>query len=404
MLERPQGGGHVLPGNDLLPAHAGMVITRGLREWACLLPLDVGFETVQRLLGWITREEAVLSERELPVLVRQHAQELRAAEAGEIARLRADPQKAKGARPQLAPRAETRRSAAWPAELNAAVAEALAADPATPPKGIAPSVWARVLAVRREEAGEQEVASLARLGPQLAPGEVLAAVDEVLVRQPKPRTFAELRTARIVTEHGARYLCGVGEAFVETLAVWLPVVVGRAGKLTLVSDGARWLEPLIAALCQSVAQLVVILDWYHLMKKCKDRISRMGLGREAGRALWKRIRGPLWRAEGEKVQEALEEQRAVAKAQEPLDELEQYLRRYEGALPAYEKRYIQRQYIGSGLVEKANDLLVARRQKRKGMHWSLETSEALARLKALRLNHEWDSYWAKRKLPRLVAG
>ena len=55
------------------------------------------------------------------------------------------------------------------------------------------------------------------------------------------------------------------------------------------------------------------------------------------------------------------------------------------------------------LVEKANDLLVARRQKRKGMHWSRETSEALARLKALRLNHEWDAYWDQRQLPRLVA-
>jgi hypothetical protein len=404
VLQRPQGGGHVLPGNDLLPEHEGMLITRGLREWACLLPLDVGFETVRRLLGWITREEAVLSEREVPVLVREHAQELRAAEAGEIAALRADPEQAQTVRPNLAPRAEPRRQAAWPAELNAAVEAALGAEAVEPPEGIAPSVWARVLAVRREEAGEREAASLARLGPQLAPGEVLAAVDEVLVRQPKPHTFAELRTARIVSESGARYLCGVGEAFVETLAVWLPVVVGRAGKLTLVSDGARWLEPLIAALGKSLLQLAVILDWYHLVKKCKDRISRMGLGRAAGRALWKRIRGPLWRGEGEKVQEALEEQRGAGKAEEPLDELEQYLRRHEGAIPAYETRYLKRQYIGSGLVEKANDLLVARRQKRQGMHWSLETSEALARLKALRLNHEWDSYWAKRQLPRLVAG
>jgi len=62
VLERKEGGGHLLPGNDLLPEHEGMVITRGLREWACLLPLDAGFETVKRLLGWITREESVLSE------------------------------------------------------------------------------------------------------------------------------------------------------------------------------------------------------------------------------------------------------------------------------------------------------------------------------------------------------
>jgi hypothetical protein len=212
-----------------------------------------------------------------------------------------------------------------------------------------------------------------------------------------------LRTARIATAGGYRYLCGVGDRFVQTLAVWLPVVVGREGKLTLVADGARWLEPLIAALREKLPRMEVILDWYHLVKKCKDRISRMGLGRGAGKAVWKQIRQRLWRGEVEEAREELEEQRAAAKAEGPLDELQQYLRRHEAAIPRYEARYLQRQYVGSGLVEKANDLLVARRQKRKGMHWSLETSEALARLKALRLNHEWDSYWEKRQLPRLVA-
>ncbi len=31
---------HILPGNAVLPAHEGIVITRGLQEWACLLPQD----------------------------------------------------------------------------------------------------------------------------------------------------------------------------------------------------------------------------------------------------------------------------------------------------------------------------------------------------------------------------
>src|SRR6185437_6649478 len=33
----PETNGHVLPGNALLPRHHGMLITRGLTEWACLL-------------------------------------------------------------------------------------------------------------------------------------------------------------------------------------------------------------------------------------------------------------------------------------------------------------------------------------------------------------------------------
>ena len=43
----------------------------------------------------------------------------------------------------------------------------------------------------------------------------------------------------------------------------------------------------------------MILDWYHMVKKCKDRISRLGLGREAGRVLWKQVRQLVWQGDGE---------------------------------------------------------------------------------------------------------
>ncbi len=42
---------HVLPANAVLPDHQGVVITRGLQEWACLLPQDLPFASVARLLG-----------------------------------------------------------------------------------------------------------------------------------------------------------------------------------------------------------------------------------------------------------------------------------------------------------------------------------------------------------------
>jgi len=37
--------------------------------------------------------------------------------------------------------------------------------------------------------------------------------------------------------------------------------------------------------------------------------------------------------------------------------------------------------------------IVARRQKRKGMQWSVETSDALAALRTLLLNDGWEGYW-----------
>jgi hypothetical protein len=71
----------------------------------------------------------------------------------------------------------------------------------------------------------------------------------------------------------------------------------------------------------------------------------------------------------------------------------EYLQARQEYIPDYRARWRARRSTGSGQVEKANDLWVARRQKGKGMHRSSETSDALAALRALMLNREWDRYW-----------
>ena len=72
-------------------------------------------------------------------------------------------------------------------------------------------------------------------------------------------------------------------------------------------------------------------------------------------------------------------------------------------IPDYRTRRRQRRYIGSGLGEKANDRIVARRQKRRGMQWGAQTSDALAALRTLQLNEGWDAYWQERRLLHLAA-
>jgi hypothetical protein len=56
-------------------------------------------------------------------------------------------------------------------------------------------------------------------------------------------------------------------------------------------------------------------------------------------------------------------------------------------------------------VEKASDLLVARRQRMHGMHRSWETSDALPALCSLKRNQEWERYWQQPEArPALLAG
>ena len=393
---------HLLPGNAWLPEHGGMLITRRLQEWSCLLGIDFSFPIAQRLLGWQAGEEKLLCPKEVQRLVVRHGQVLRAAAAAEVQELLARPDRDELVA-QWVPADPPRRPAAWPAEVQEVVAAALAAESPTPPEGVSLADWERALAVRRAEA-ETPLSALARLGPELAPGQVLVTADGVQVRQPAKKSWGELQTACVATPQGYRFLCGTGWLFLQQL--WLLILLaggGRGGLVTFVCDGARWLREFAQAQLQRLPRREVILDWYHLVKKVKDRLSRMGGSRSAKKTLRQGVVGALWRGEVDAALEQLEQYRATAKNPKALNELQDYLRARREWLPHYQERRKQQQYIGSGHVEKLNDRLVARRQKNHGMHWNLVTSEALARLKALQLNHEWDAYWAEGLLPSLVA-
>ena len=74
-----------MTGNVVLPPHQGMIITRGLQEWACLLPQELPFAAVARLLGWQTQEERILSDTTIRSIVRTHGQIMRQAEQAESA-------------------------------------------------------------------------------------------------------------------------------------------------------------------------------------------------------------------------------------------------------------------------------------------------------------------------------
>jgi hypothetical protein len=391
---------HVMPGNAVLPPHQGMLITRGLQEWACLLPQDLSFDTVTRLLGWQTQEDHILAATTVRALVRTHGQIIRQAEQAEVAALLQRDDLATLS-PQLVPPAQPRRRAGWSADLNAAVDAALITGATRPPPGVTAADWERVVTVRREE-HTRSVEELRRLGPEVAPDQVLTTTDEVLTRKLARRRFWELRTARVVTTQGSRYLSGTGDSFLLLLLVLVLLCAGRQRVVLLLADGARWIRNWFAALSVLRATSTMILDWWHLRKRCADLGSMICHGRKAKAALLGPLYRHLWQGEVDTAIALLETYRPQARNETRLDELIQYLHDRQAYIPNYRARRRERQYIGSGHVEKANDLIVAQRQKGAGMHWSLATSDALAALRTLMLNGGWDQYWRHRQVLPLV--
>jgi Uncharacterised protein family (UPF0236) len=403
LVERASGT-HVMPGNAVLPPHGGIVITRGLQEMACLLADTLPFETAARLLGWQTQAEraAVLCASTLRTLVREHGAALAQAEAGEVAWLTALVADGADLRPHLVPAAAPRRRAGWPAALCAAVDQALAAEAPAPPQGVRVADWERVLSVRRDE---QTATDLRRLGPGVGPDEVVASADEVLTRRVQRRQFWELRTARVATTAGYRYVSGTGAAFLATLGLLCSLC--RTGgtacprQVVLLADGACWLRDFFQDVLAPHGALL-LLDWYHLAHRCRQISTQVCRDKPTRLRFVRATTARLWRGDVDGALAIAQEHRALAKHVGPLDQWIHYLDTRRPIIPCYRERHQQRQYIGSGHAEKANDLLVARRQKHQGMHWSEETSVALMRLRTLRLNEEWDRYWQQRQTPSLL--
>jgi hypothetical protein len=396
-------GAHIIPLNELLPVHYGPLTTRGLQEWACLLPQELPFRTAQRLLGWLTYESEVVSYNHVRNLVQAHGEAIRQAEAADIKALQAHSNIA-GLKPNMVPGNRPRRRPDWPEELCAAVDKALANPESPPPGGISSSDWERVLTYQRQtaaELGNPEV-DLARLGPQVRPQQVVVATDSVEVRRQERRRWLALRTARVTTAQGYRYVSGQGDSFLSQLMLLL--LICRASGLswiTLLGDGALWIRNFFKSL-SGWARQELILDWYHLKHKCYELSSMICRGLKAKKQLLEPLLLDLWRGRLDTVLARLSEYRSEAKREDKLDELLGYLKKNQTAIPDYHDRRAQCLFIGSGHAEKANDLLVARRQKHKGMHWEQKSSDALCALKTLILNNAWDTYWLQRQVPSLA--
>jgi hypothetical protein len=163
----------------------------------------------------------------------------------------------------------------------------------------------------------------------------------------------QLYQAEIVREYGAQ-------------AAQLPVVVITDGARSLKKEAQKVFGP----------EVCHILDWYHLEAKVYQLMTQVAPGKQVKEEYNKLIINELWKGESRRAISCLEE--LAARNEKKRDELKGYLEKNESYIINYEKRYEAGKIIGSGRMEKQNDVVVAQRQKRKGMSWSKNGSWNLA--------------------------
>ena len=164
--------------------------------------------------------------------------------------------------------------------------------------------------------------------------------------------------------------------------------VYEADRILFVSDGAtaiRWIRE------RAFPTAIELLDWYHLVEALRRAI---GDERSDRLDLALAVAGP---GDAERLAELL--------AGWAFDEAGLDLARADklAAVRGYvlaNRRAIENYAIvplaSSGPMEKAVDIVVARRFKARGMSWFRRGVSSLVRLRLLRLNGTWPRYWADR--------
>ncbi|NIN64424.1 MAG: hypothetical protein GTO63_06925 [Anaerolineae bacterium] len=384
------------PLNRMLPQHHGPITTRSVQELSCLFAaLSPSYHTGNQLLAIVLQEPKLLSTSKNERIVRAHGEAMRRQENHEAEQvLEAKPVDvpALPLRTSLAP-----RRSALADEVTEQVHQRLAdADLDQPPAGLSKADWKRIVTQSQEawtQSTDEHPDWFTELGPYLRPGEVALMLDEVVVKgRPKGRRILEF-TARMATTQGFWYVSGQGKSFRRKVLAALRRLKMPIERLSVIADGASWIRDFYSTDLTLIALSELILDWYHLHKKCHQLLSMVCHGRKAREEVEAQLRPLLWQGDVEAACQLLAAKRSQTRNEEKLDELIGYLSKHQSEIPNYDRRRTDCQFNGAGMVEKENDLLVSRRQKRRGMQWVSKGADVICALRTLWFNGQWDAYW-----------
>lgn len=242
------------------------------------------------------------------------------------------------------------------------------------------------------------------------------SIDDVGVKFQKPsrndkakknRTYVENTVIHIQAD-GKQYTItaiGMDKAFRLLVAFLLKNHLMEDYRLVFFTDGAKCIRDNIKKYF-GFRQHTIILDWLHLEKKCYQLMSMAIKGSKAEKdKIKKGLTAILWTGRYDKAIKYLDNiKRVNVKNGKQLEEVKQYITRKSPDLACYALRSKLGLRISSNRVEKANDIVVASRQKHNGMSWSVAGSGALAVIKVASINGELEGWNRSKTLDFRMVG
>lgn len=169
---------------------------------------------------------------------------------------------------------------------------------------------------------------------------------------------------------------------------------GLKNNWTFYLDGQRIINESIAYRF-GWRKIDMILDWYHLDKKINKQLFRAVKCCDQRDKLMQRLKKWAWYGLVDEAISCIQNIKAdILKNKEEQQVLIGYFERNRNYIKCYAVRKVLGLRLSSNQVEKANDELVAARQKKNGMSFTRNGSYSLAVIKSLELNQERER-WIK---------
>lgn len=230
------------------------------------------------------------------------------------------------------------------------------------------------------------------------------SVDDIGVRYQKPERKGKCKKDRSFVENTVIHVqagdeqytltaIGMDKAFKLLVAFLFENKLMEDHRLIFFSDGATCIRDNIEKYF-GFRQYTIILDWLHLEKKCNEFLSMGTKGsKDEKQQIKEELASILWTGRHQNAIKYLDSlKNSHIKNSTKIEELKGYIRRKSPNMTCYALRHELGLRISSNRVEKANDLVVATRQKHNGMSWSRKGSGALAIITATMINGEMEGW------------
>lgn len=239
---------------------------------------------------------------------------------------------------------------------------------------------------------------------------VYISIDDVGVDQQKDSRKDDIKSGQVVENtvihiqhNDSSYVItavGMRRAFQMLLAFLLSNDLIRNHQIMFFSDGARNIRKSIKTFF-SFCPHTLMLDWYHLEKRMTELLSMALKGSKDERSqIRETLDGILWAGNVDDAIAYLQNLPAAnIKNSYKLNDAVAYLNRKKADIPCYAIRKLLGYRNSSNPAEKANDLIVADRQKHNGMSWSPIGSGSLAVISAAVINNELSDWVTNHEIP-----